>query len=358
MNKAQLLRTLTGLAHEFGTPDYVKGGGGNASCKTADTLWVKPSGLALAGMQPATFVALDRAALGKLYTLAVPAEATAREARVWNVMAAALKPGQTARPSVEAPLHDVLHGTFVVRVHPALVNGLTCSRLGAQACAELFPDALWVPYIHPGYTLCMDVRRRVLDYASQHGQPPSLLMLENHGLTATADTADGIRAIYRRVMVALREKYARAGIDPVLPVSLPALPAMVDVVREQLRDALSSHATGIAYAGRFAVAHGPLSPDHIICARSYPFIGEPTRDNLEAFRRQHGYPPRVICTSLGIFGVGTSQKKAEVALALAQDGALVVQLAAAFGGVQYMTDSAREFIEHWGVEAYRADQTE
>ena len=42
-----------------------------------------------------------------------------------------------------------------------------------------------------------------------------------------------------------------------------------------------------------------------------------------------------------------------VALELALDGAQVMQLAAAFGGIDYMTDRAREFIENWEVESYR-----
>ena len=41
---------------------------------------------------------------------------------------------------------------------------------------------------------------------------------------------------------------------------------------------------------------------------------------------------------------------------LAQDGALVMQLAEAFGGINYMTDEQREFIENWEVESYRAQQ--
>ena len=41
------------------TPDYVRGGGGNTSCKDAATLWVKPSGTTLAGMTPDTFVAVE-----------------------------------------------------------------------------------------------------------------------------------------------------------------------------------------------------------------------------------------------------------------------------------------------------------
>ncbi|TAN37105.1 MAG: hypothetical protein EPN23_06750 [Verrucomicrobia bacterium] len=356
MNKSNLLQTITELSHEFGTSDYVKGGGGNTSCKSADTLWVKPSGTTLGGLQPETFVAMDRAALGKLFQLAIPAEASAREALVKDVMAAAVKPGQTARPSVEAPLHDVLHGTFVVHTHPALVNGLTCSKQGAQVCAQLFPDALWIPYIDPGYTLCMDVRRRVQDYTTKHGHQPALLLLENHGIFVTGNTPDEIRAIYRRVMDVLRSKYAAAGITTVLPVALAALPDVAEKVKAQLRDTCSSHATGIAYSGKFAVAPGPISPDHIVYSKSFPFMGEVTRPAIEAFRQKHGYAPMVISTSLGVFGVGLNQKKAELALELAQDGALVQQLAGAFGGIQYLTDRAREFIENWEVESYRAKQ--
>ena len=37
-----LLDTITQLSREFGSGEYVKAGGGNTSCKTGDTLWVKP----------------------------------------------------------------------------------------------------------------------------------------------------------------------------------------------------------------------------------------------------------------------------------------------------------------------------
>jgi len=41
------------------------------------------------------------------------------------------------------------------------------------------------------------------------------------------------------------------------------------------------------------------------------------------------------------------------ALEFAQDGAQVMQLAEVFGGIDYMTDRAREFSENWEVESYR-----
>ncbi|MCG3148389.1 MAG: hypothetical protein PCFJNLEI_01832 [Verrucomicrobiae bacterium] len=201
---SDLLNTITTLSHEFGTPDFVKGGGGNTSCKTSTTLWVKPSGTTLAGLTPAKFVTLDRAKLAQLYTAAMPADTQAREARVKDLMAAAVTGGSGGRPSVEAPLHDIMPGTYVVHTHSTLVNGLTCARNGAPTCARLFPTALWIPYIDPGFTLCMEVRRRIRNHR--------LILLENHGIFVAGDSADEIRATYRCVLDALRSEYAQAGI--------------------------------------------------------------------------------------------------------------------------------------------------
>ena len=47
---------------------------------------------------------------------------------------------------------------------------------------------------------------------------------------------------------------------------------------------------------------------------------------------------------------------AELALALAFDGARVRHFAKAFGGIRYLGDAARGFIENWEVESYRARQ--
>ena len=352
----ELLDTITSLSHEFGAPDYVKGGGGNTSAKSADTLWVKPSGTTLAGMTPENFVAMDRRALGRLYGEALPAEPAAREAKVKDLMAAAVGAGPSARPSVEAPLHDVLAATYVVHTHPALVNGLTCARSGAAACSRLFPDALWIPYIDPGYTLCMDVRRRAQDYARRRGTPPAVLLLENHGLFVTGDSADGIRRAYRRVMDALRAEYAGAGVTPVLPAGPMPSDGRVREVRARLADLLGAEAAEVAVSGPFPVAPGPISPDHIVYATSYPYEGPLTREGMDAFRARRGYAPRVVAQPDGVFGVGPTPKVAGLALELALDGALVAHLAAAFGGIQFMTDRARDFIEHWEVESYRQKQ--
>jgi rhamnose utilization protein RhaD (predicted bifunctional aldolase and dehydrogenase) len=271
---SDLLKTITDLSHEFGTPDFVKGGGGNTSAKTPDTLWIKPSGATLAGMTPEKFVEMDRKKLAQLYNVDVPVDSLAREALVKDMMMAAVKSGQSDRPSVEAPLHDILAGNFIVHTHATLVNGMTCAKNAAAVCAHLFPDALWVPYIDPGFTLCMDVRRRV------RGQ--RLIILENHGIFVAGDTANEIRETYRRVLDILREEYQTAGIS----TELETLPN--------------------------SNVPEPVTPDHIVCGKN-PKLGP----------------------------------------AMAEDCALIRQLAAAFGGMKLLDARARKFIEEREGEADR-----
>lgn len=346
------LKTIVELSHEFGTVDYVKGGGGNTSVKNETTLWVKPSGTTLGGLTEKTFVAMNRAKINELYDVETPKESAAREELVKNRMAAAVE-NDAGRPSVEAPLHNVFEAKFVVHTHPAAVNGLTCGKNGEAACKELFPDALWVEYIDPGYTLCMEVRRRIHAYKATHGIEPALLVLKNHGIFIAADTADEIRALYARVMKALDEAYRKAGISQTLEIAdSPADPG----TETKIKTLFGADAVFTASSGMFPVAPGPITPDHLVYAKAFPFTGALTADAVADYKTERGYAPKVVVAGGRVYGIGTSQKNADLALELAQDGALVVQLAEAFGGINYMTYAAREFIENWEVESYRQKQ--
>jgi rhamnose utilization protein RhaD (predicted bifunctional aldolase and dehydrogenase) len=233
---------------------------------------------------------------------------------------------------------------------------MTCSRNGAAVCARLFPEALWVPYIDPGFTLCMDVHRRVGEHVKSHGQQPALLILENHGIFVAGNTAGEIRSTYKRVMDALRAEYKKAKVATELRITRPKQAEDAESVRQTLRSLLGEEAAFIVGGDAFDVAPGPISPDHSVYAKSYPYDGQLTREGVEGFRNRRGYWPKVFVTVAGVFAAGNSQRKAELALELARDGALVMQLAEAFGGIQFLTDAAREFIENWEVESYRQQQ--
>jgi rhamnose utilization protein RhaD (predicted bifunctional aldolase and dehydrogenase) len=351
-----LLETITRLSHEFGAPEYVKGGGGNSSVKSDDTLWVKPSGMTLAGMAPERFVAMDRAKIALLHSTRPPVDVNERERLVVRMMAEAVRPDSAGRPSVEAPLHDTFSMLYVVHTHAELVNGLTCAREGAAASARLFPDALWIEYVDPGWTLCAVVRERIAEYVARRGCEPTVVILDNHGVFVQGETAEAIRRTYAAVLGRLREEYAKAGVSLTVPVGAPPSAERVEQVRVALADALGAEAASVVPSGPFAVPSGPISPDHIVYAKSYSFIGEPDGDALAAFRARHGYAPRIVVTVDGVFGVGASEKVAVLALELARDGALLEQLAPAFGGIEYLDDREREFIENWEAEAYRQQQ--
>ncbi len=347
---------ITNLSHEFGTDRYVRGGGGNTSCKDASTLWVKPSGTTLSALSPQRFIALDRVKLARLYTIETPQVPSEREILVKEVMEHATLTGTQGRASVEAPLHDSLSARYVVHTHPYIVNGMTSAKNGKAVCAELFPDALWIDYIDPGYTLSMAVRREIQRYTDQHGVEPALIFLKNHGVFVAADTPDKIRALYAEVMDKLCAKYADAGVEVSLSCGQPSSESALTIDCKLIRKAMGSDDLWIVSSGSFDVALGPISPDHMVYAKAYPYIGEPTVEGITEFKKKNGYSPQVLSFNQSVFGVAENEKGAALALELAKDGALVEQLASAFGGIAYMDDAAREFIENWEAESYRKKQ--
>lgn len=351
--EAVLLREITELSHEFGTPAFVKGGGGNTSVKQDGVLWIKPSGTTLAGLQPERFVAVDRARLARLYAMEVPEAAAEREARVKEAMEAAVCGGSRGRPSVETPLHDLLRFRYVVHTHMTLVNGLTCARRGRAEAARLLPDALWVPYVDPGFTLAQVVRERVAAHEREFGGPPAIILLENHGIFVGGDAPDDVRETYRRVDAAMQAAYRAAGVDIALRFPGPVVEYEQQEIAGLVVRLLGPDAAAVVSAAPFELAEGPLTPDHMVYAKAYPYRDPLTAEDVAAFRALRGYAPRIVATPVGVFGVGRSAAAAKLALDLAQDGGLVRQLAEAFGGVQYMSDSARRFIETWEVESYR-----
>ncbi len=350
----EALNTIVELSHEFGVAEYVKAGGGNTSVKDETTLWVKPSGTTLGGITAETFVTLSRKKVDELYDIETPAESAAREELVKNVMAAAVE-NDAGRPSVEAPLHNLLTAQFVVHTHPALVNGLTCAKEGEAACRRLFPDALWVEYIDAGYTLCMSMQGRIERYRAKHGKEPSLILLQNHGIFVAADTAEGIRALYARVMNTLKAEYEKAGVStgPETADRIPVQPG-----EGEIRALFGDDAAYIASCPRFAYAPGPITPDHLVYARAFPFVEDLTAAATDEYLAVRGYAPKIVVTGDRVYGVGTTQKNADLAIELALDGAQVLRLTAAFGGINYMTERAREFIENWEVESYRQSVAE
>lgn len=346
-----LLDRIVALSHLYGTDTYVKGGGGNTSVKNTETLWIKPSGTTLAGLERDSFVPINRKTLASLDPSSLPLDVKEREEVVKNLLLSAVAPGYTGRPSVETMLHDAFQAQFVVHTHPALVNGLTCAVNGEKECARLFPESLWIPYTDPGYILFARVDALIKSYRQSHaGQEPAVIFLENHGVFVAGNTEEEIAAAYQDILGKLTLEFKKAGVSTEMAfLSVPADDATAAALREAL-------GVEVCACADFAVAEGPLTPDHIVYAKSYPLIGAVTKGSIEAFKAKNGYAPVIARVGGRVYATGASEKRAALAMELAQDGALVLQLTPAFGGARFMSDAARGFIENWEVESYRSAQ--
>lgn len=348
-----LLNAITSLSHEFGSKDYVCGGGGNTSGKDGRNLWIKPSGTTLAGLAPNLFLQMDRARMQALYNHDAPVDPQGCESFVRRCMDEALCVPGAGRPSVEAPLHESFAARYVVHTHPALLNGLACATDGESTCRRLFPEALWIPYTDPGYTLCVCVRAALHAYARRHGCEPAMVVLQNHGVFVAGDEPEAIRMVYAHMMTTLKRTYADAGVSLEPPLR-PEPPLDTARVEQRLHDCFGSRMPPcIASCGRLDVATVPLTPDHIVYCGAFPYIDSDVPDAAGLYLRQYGRPPRLVVTESGTHGLGATPAAAELVLTLACDGAWVCRLATAFGGVHPLGEHAWRFIEGWEAEAYR-----
>lgn len=333
-----MLKTICELSHLYGgNPEFVLAGGGNTSCKDEKFLYVKPSGVRLANIKESDFVKMDRAAIRKCFELGEFESVAAREEAVKNMMAAAVCPGNYGRPSVEAPLHELLEQKFIVHLHPAKVNGATCGENGEEELKRIFPEALWIGYVDPGFTLAKKVFDEVEAYKKSRGKAPRILFLQNHGVFVGGNSADEVKEIYQLIMSALQSFYVSKGVDT--------------VVDETPADAAAPEIAGYDKHDYFPTARGPLTPDHIVYAKSFSLIADVvTPEVMKNFETLRGYAPMVIeIPGKAVYTVSGNAN----AYTLAKDASLVQKLAGAFGGAHYICDRDREFIENWEVESYR-----
>ncbi len=86
---------------------------------------------------------MDRARLNEIMKTEYPADDVKREAAyLADVMAAVTDEDKTKRPSVEALLHNLFAYTYVLHVHPTLINGLTCGKGAQRRFAKSFLERM------------------------------------------------------------------------------------------------------------------------------------------------------------------------------------------------------------------------
>lgn len=396
-------------------PDQVQGGGGNTSVKSADgrSMWVKASGTALVDMDAGRgWAELDLTAavavLDEPGLAALPVRE--REERVLARLQAAVRAPRGARPSVESSLHALLD-RVVIHTHPVHLIAFLCARDSRASWRALLgglaDEALYVPYVDPGFGLARALRDEIAAHRQERGRRPRIILLENHGLMAAAGSVEECLALHERV-VALGKRWAggrrvnpvrferlradpRSG-DAEYPICAGDATAFASADRPEAgrRDAASAarfaHARvrGALLRGgarptlvreddsptaiellreevalRSLAAGGAFTPDQICYCATWPLVLEGSSERwgeaVRGWRELHGLDPRVVLApGLGVFHAAPDLAGLRVVAEthrLAMHAALRTPRA---GGPRFLDRSQAGFIEEWEVERYRS----
>jgi rhamnose utilization protein RhaD (predicted bifunctional aldolase and dehydrogenase) len=380
------LQELADISRFYGTDSsYVIAGGGNTSFKDEKFLYIKASGTQLAAVKPEEFVKMDRAKLAAIWGESYPKNPDEREAAVLAGMMAARSPGEEKkRPSVETLLHDMLPFTYVVHLHPTLVNGLTCAKKGKKLAAGFFGgDSIWIPITNPGYVLATLVKKATEQHKKKTGKDAAIIFLQNHGVFTGANSVEGIKTIYKRIMDTLASKIIRQpGPGAKETVYDNSAEAGKELCRLIQKNQAAPEAPGPVYVSfvrnaeiagfvkdekSFRPVSSAYTPDHIVYAGSHPlFLGKENVQDAAAFStaaeaalKKHiqktGLIPKTIAVqNMGMFGFGNSQKTADTAAELILDAVKLAVYTESFGGPLFMTKDKIDFINNWEVERYRS----
>ena len=281
---AAAVRELLAMADSCGNNLLLaQAAGGNNSIKSTDSdvLWVKASGTPMSAMSAEQgFVGLwlsEARSLVQDKRLRAMGRREGQDASVQRLQEM-LCYGAPQRPSLEAGFHACLPQRAILHTHSVYLNAYTCMQGGRAAASEELPPHIWIPYVAPGFELAV----AVADESQKYG-PETMLLLENHGFVAAAETAQ--HTIERTEMfVAAAQSYFG-----LIPANLLLEKAPSDGLSKWLDEMATTLAARFATdkytvrAGRFAAFHetatedgplqqcGALVPDDVVYARSVWF---------------------------------------------------------------------------------------
>jgi len=366
---------LLKISDFYGTnKDYVIAGGGNTSFKDDQTIWIKASGSSLAGLTEEDLVALSREKLHMISRKSYPEDPVAREEEVKSdLFSSILEPDKSKRPSVEASLHEIIGYKFVVHLHPALINGLLCSRNAKNLTLQLFGEKiLFVPYIDPGYILFKKLENEIVRYREKYQEEPKIIFLENHGSFVSADSVEEIHSLYSEILQKIGEVINPAYDNSTLPYNqllnkvLPAIRMLLSADQPKIVRYRHNNLIAKFYQTQqdFHKISHPLTPDNIVyCKYRYLYIEqsatperilESFKGQLDRFIKEYNFVPKiVVIRNMGVIAVDDSFALAESALDVYEDLIRVSHYASFCGGTKLLTPDQISFIDQWEVENYR-----
>jgi rhamnose utilization protein RhaD (predicted bifunctional aldolase and dehydrogenase)/NAD(P)-dependent dehydrogenase (short-subunit alcohol dehydrogenase family) len=352
--------------------EYVIAGGGNTSFKSEDKLWVKASGFALSTISEEGFAVMDRKKLAKISENEYSSDPFKRESQIKDDLADATIT-KDKRPSVETSFHDAISYKFVVHLHPTAVNGIMCSNKAGALVKPVFgEEAIYIPYIDPGYILFKAVEEKIIEFRAAYGYDPKVILLQNHGIFVSADTTQEITAIYDKIIANIEKEVTTPVDNSILPIAghvtevVPAIRAIVST--EGLKTIKVTNSVLVekfnCCAENFEKVNYPFTPDLIVyCKSKYIYIDEVSspETTIDAFKTKYtqfvadnGYAPKVVfIKGIGMLSIGDNAAQSNIIKEVFEDAMQISWLSESFGGQHFMTAEQINFIDTWEVENYR-----
>jgi NAD(P)-dependent dehydrogenase (short-subunit alcohol dehydrogenase family)/rhamnose utilization protein RhaD (predicted bifunctional aldolase and dehydrogenase) len=372
--KPEISELLKISDHYGSNKDYTIAGGGTTSYKDDQSIWIKASGSSLAGLTEEGLVELSREKLKEITKKNYSEDPVVREEEVKaDLFSCIIEPEKSKRPSVETSLHELIQYKYVIHLHPALINGLLCSRNAKNLTHQLFGDkVLFVPYTDPGYTLFKKLVDEITLYREKHQREPQIVFLENHGVFVSADSTNEIHKIYDDIILKTADiinpvlDNKTLPYDPVLNKVLPAIRMLLSddqpvVIRHRNNNLIAKFCQNQQEFNK--ISH-PLTPDIIVyCKHRYLYIEQSStperilesfKDQLERFIKEYSFIPRIIVIKgMGVIAAEDSYASAESVLDVYEDLIKISYYASFCGGTKLLTPDQIDFIDKWEVENYR-----
>jgi rhamnulose-1-phosphate aldolase/alcohol dehydrogenase len=416
-SKAEGRSELEALAYRsnlFGRDRAVANfGGGNTSTKARerdhagreiDVLWVKGSGTDLATIKAEQFTGLK---LDEVLPLEQRDEMSDEE-MVAYLASCQLRPDMP-RGSIETLLHAFVPYAHVDHTHPDAINMICCAVEGEELAAGCFgEEAVWIPYIRPGFTLSKQVGEAV-----KNNPNARFVLLAKHGLVTWGEaheesygrTIEAINRAAEFVASRAREPFGGRRVEPLSPERREALLA---AVLPALRGALSSGSEKAPHkilrsdytsedvlefvCGRDSKELsqvGAACPDHLVRTKVKPLWADfdpgtegadelkaKLREGVAAYRREYeAYyarnrerspegdapmfdpNPRVVfIPGVGLVGAAHNAKEANLSRDFAYRAIAVMRGAHALGGYVSLTEEESFAVEYWPLELYKLAQ--
>lgn len=402
------LQALTYRSHLLGSDRAVANfGGGNTSVKVRerdhtggeiDVLWVKGSGSDLATVTEQDFTGLRLAEVLPL----IGRTAMSDEHMVAYLSLCQIAPSMP-RSSIETLLHAFIPYSHVDHTHADATNMIACAANGEELAQECFgDDAVWIPYIRPGFALSKQVGEAV-----RNNPGAKLALFAKHGLVTWGETG---RDSYERTIDAInravdfvcargRDRAAFGGQSigslsdsqrrDLFAAILPTLRGAVSKLSPKILLVDSSEPVMEFVCGsdsRELCRIGAACPDHLIRTKMIPMwvdfdpergsvdgLKESIRQGSEEYRRRYvayfernkdalgapddvmfdPYPRVVYIAGLGVVAIGQDAKAASLSRDFCYRAIAVMRGAGQVDRFVSLTEEESFAVEYWPLELYK-----